>query len=430
MPDIIDMINFSVVIAGITVSILGLVLVFRAQYMDKQVKRLLLCIFAILIAYTLSDLTSQISLVFLGRDFRILSKAAVFFESFFSSLLMPLLTVLLLTLCGEGFRGKLFYGVSVLWTAYATLLAITQFTTIIYYIDSDNVYHRGPYYPMLLAPSVLLMICNMIGLYRRRSVLTPKERRAFRLYLIIPLISMFIQMFSYGILLIVLGSSVSAFTMFLFLLDDQSDKAVAQAIEIGEQQLRIRTLQMRPHFIYNTMSNIYYLCELDPMKAQRVVGDFTTYLRNNFSAVVKQGLIPFKDELEHTKAFLAVVKARYENQLYVEYDTPVTTFRVPPLTLEPIVENAVKHGIDPELSPLYIWIHTRPSNKGTEIIVENTGVELTLKENEYINKNVDGEPHIGLQNVSDRLKALCNGSLTICPRSGGGTIVTLLIPIE
>ena len=80
----------------------------------------------------------------------------------------------------------------------------------------------------------------------------PKERRAFWMYLIIPLISMFIQMFSYGILLIVLGSSVSAFTMFLFLLDDQSDKAVAQAIEIGEQQLRIRTLQMRPHFIHNT----------------------------------------------------------------------------------------------------------------------------------------------------------------------------------
>ena len=249
MPDIVDMINFSVVVVGITVSLLGLILVLRAQYMNKQVKRSLLCIFAILIAYTFSDLASQISLVFLGPPFRFLSKAAVFSESFFSSLLMPLLTVLLLRLCHEGFKEWLFYAVFVLWTAYTTLLVITQFTTIIYYIDTDNVYHRGPYYPMLLVPSVLIMVCNMVGLYRRRHVLTSKERKAFLMYLLIPLVSMFIQMFSYGILLIVLGSSISAFIMFMFLLDDQADKAVAQAIEIGEQQLRIRTLQMRPHFI-------------------------------------------------------------------------------------------------------------------------------------------------------------------------------------
>jgi LytS/YehU family sensor histidine kinase len=176
------------------------------------------------------------------------------------------------------------------------------------------------------------------------------------------------------------------------------------------------------------MSNIYYLCELDPKKAQVVINDFTTYLRNNFSSVVKQDLIPFSDELEHTKAFLAVVKARYENHLFTKFDTQFTAFRIPPLTLEPLVENAVKHGLDPELPPLHVWVRTQLADNGVIIIVENSGAELSLQDNRP-EKDESDEPHIGLSNVSDRLRALCGGSLTISKRKAGGTIVIINIPL-
>ena len=98
------------------------------------------------------------------------------------------------------------------------------------------------------------------GLYRRRDSLSVSERRSFWSYLLIPAVFTLIQMNSYGVLSIVLGTSLAGLIMFVFILNDQADKSIRQAIEIGEQQLKIRSLQMRPHFIYNTMSNIYYLC--------------------------------------------------------------------------------------------------------------------------------------------------------------------------
>jgi len=202
--------------------------------------------------------------------------------------------------------------------------------------------------------------------------------------------------------------------------------------KITDLEYKIKSLQIRPHFIYNILSNIYYLCELDPVKAQKLIDDFTLYLKKNFSAVSKQGLIPFEEELQHTKAYLAVVKARYEDLIFVSYDTPLLNFRLPPLTLEPLVENAVKHALDPDSDPLYIIIRTKLENNCNVIIVENTGVDYPLENDSkfrFLLKK-DNEPHIGLNNVKSRLAVSCGGSLTLSKRPNGGTIATIRIHIS
>jgi LytS/YehU family sensor histidine kinase len=130
---------------------------------------------------------------------------------------------------------------------------------------------------------------------------------------------------------------------------------------------------MRPHFIYNTMTSIYYLCEQNPKKAMETIDNFTNYLRKNFSAIAKNGTIPFRDELEHVRAYLAIEKVRFEGKLFVEFDTPHTNFRIPPLTLQPIIENSIKYGVDPELEPLYITVQTNETDNGSEIIVIDNG---------------------------------------------------------
>ena len=428
MPSAIDITNFAIVIAGITISVLGLIIAVCFRNVDRFIRHFFLFTFSVIFFYTVSDLISQISLSIPGSGYSSLSRTAIFLESYFSSLLMPLLTIYLLRLCGEPINSsRLLYIISFLWIIYVIILVITQFTTFIYYITPDNIYRRGPLYPVLLVPPVLLMIVNMAGLYRRRALLSAKVRKSFIAYLCIPAVSMLIQMTTYGILFIVLGTSVGALVMFIYILSDQTDRSIAQAREIREQQLKILTLQMRPHFIYNTLSNIYYLCESDPEKAQKIIGDFIKYLRNNFSSVVKQGLIPFEDELEHTEAFLAVVKIRYEDQLHVEYNISHTFFRIPPLTLEPVVENAVKHGLDQDSDPLHIVIRTDYTDEGSVIIVENDGIDYALDETEDILIGND-EPHIGINNVRDRLKTLCNGIIDISRRKGGGTVVTITIP--
>ena len=174
--------------------------------------------------------------------------------------------------------------------------------------------------------------------------------------------------------------------------------------------------------ICNTMMSIYYLCDQDPVKAKQVTLDFTFYLRKNFAAIASEDMVPFSDELEHTRAYLAVEQAQFEDTLLVNFDTPYTAFRVPPLTLQPIVENAVKHGMRSSSNPLHISVITRLTKTSVEIIVENDGLGFTP-----VN---DNEPHIALNNIRQRLEMMCKGKLEITPCEGGGTSVKITIPSE
>jgi len=94
---------------------------------------------------------------------------------------------------------------------------------------------------------------------------------------------------------------------------------------------------------------------------------------------------------------------------------------LPPLTLQPIVENAIKHGLDPELSPLHITVKTRRTKNGSEITVEDTGPGFR-----------DGDsdsPHVALANIKERLMMMCGGTLTITT-SPDGTIITVFVPYK
>ncbi len=423
MNNAIDLINFSAAVTGLVIVLLGLFFTLAVNSLEKWTRRFFVALFSVAAAYVASDLLSQVSLIFLGPDYAVLSRIAVFCESFFSSLLMPMITVYLLRCSGERRkRTPLFASMLTLWLVYVALLIFTQFSTEIYSISSKNVYQRGPWYFVLLVPPAAMMIMNCISLFFRRKQLTKKQRAAFTVYLLIPLGCMLIQMFSYGLLMIVIGTSVSAMIMFVFILLDQVDHSIRQQKENAAQQASITVLQMRPHFIYNTLMSIYYLCKQDAGKAQQVILDFSSYLRKNFTAIAKADAIPFEEELEHTRAYLAVEQARFKDQLLVEFDTPFTDFRIPPLTLQPIVENAVKHGMDPELEPLFISISTRRQDGYAEITVDDSGPGYQPAD--------DNEPHIGLDNVRERLKMMCKGDLTISRRDCGGTIVTIRIPVQ
>lgn len=166
--------------------------------------------------------------------------------------------------------------------------------------------------------------------------------------------------------------------------------------------------------------SIYSLINQDQQKARQITADFTSYLQKNFKAVASDSTIPFSKELEHTRAYLAVEQAQYENLLLVEYNTPFTSFRLPPLTLQPIAENAVKHGMNLDAGPLHISIRTRHTESGAEITVEDNGSGYDPAEN--------SEPHIALTNIRQRLNMMCHGKLEVTPRDGGGTTVTVTIP--
>ena len=415
-----DLVNIIFSTTGLMLAVIGLFFTLSFKHLNKYARTYFIVFFSLLIVYITSNIVFLVSLTYLDEEYTYWSKLTMFLESLFSSALMPLLSLSILHLAGVYYKkSKLFITELALWFVYIVLLVITQFTTFIYYFSPDNEYHRGPYYQLLLIPPVLMMSINLILLFIYFTSIPRRQAIYLGLYTIIPLISILLQMIFYGLQFIVIGTAIASIILFRSVIAEQIDLYIAQEAALNKQKTDIMLLQMRPHFIYNTMSSIYYLCELDPKKAQTLVGDFTTYLRKNMNALSSQKLIPFKEELEHTRAYLAVEKARYEKLLFVEYETDYIDFTLPSLTLQPIVENSIKHGLDHDLPPLHILIRTYKDGDDAVIEVEDTGPGYEPPQ--------DNEVHIGIENVKERLHLMCDGTMDIETPEKGGTIVTLRI---
>ena len=417
MSNWITVANFSLPVAGLMIVLFGMVMTAASTFSDKATRRFFLLFFTVLALYLGCNLFSQIAELFLGNY--LITHTAKFFEYIFSSLLLPLLALYITIKCGRTSRSVGMYIVDFIWLLFFAQLGYAQMSKSIYYITEDNVYHRGPYYLTLLIPPALMMIVILISVLRRRKQLTGKQFFGFISYALFPSIAIYLQTLDIGINFIVLGTVIATGILMMILLTDQAEQAAKQQQKIADQQAGLMVLQMRPHFIYNTMMSIYYLCIEDPTRAQKVILDFSAYLRKNFTALSSEDPIPFEEELEHARAYLAVEQVRFEDKLYVEYDTPYTDFTLPPLTLQPLVENSVKHGVDPELDPLHISIRTEKTATGYDVIVADTGPGFDSSESTAGNR-------VALSNLRERL-ARYGGSLSISDREGGGSVVTLHI---
>lgn len=362
-------------------------------------------------------------LVYDDPSMALAEKITVYFEYLLISILIPMFTAYLLKICGEDWlKSKIFCAVMILWGIYFILLGIAQFTTIFYHFTPDNQYIRSSWHLIMITPAFLMMILNLLAVIRLRNQLSRKYFVAFMIHLLPLQISLFIHnMIGENLVLVTLGLSISMLSLFVIILYDQIEQYLGQQREIANQKANIMVLQMRPHFIYNAMMSIYYLCAQNPEKAQQVTLDFTTYLRKNFTAIASEDTIPFSDELEHTRAYLAIEQVQFGDDLLVEYDISHENFRLPPLTLQPIVENAVKHCMDPENAPLCIKIRTCETKLGSEIVVEDDGAGFSPSDGDF-------EPHSALANIKNRLEIMCNGKMTIKSREGGGTVVSVIIP--
>ena len=190
--------------------------------------------------------------------------------------------------------------------------------------------------------------------------------------------------------------------------------------ELRDAKLTSLMNQIRPHFIYNALTSVYELCREEPKLAMKVIDDFTTYLQFNYNALAAKEPVPFREELAHTRAYLEVESVLFGDKLTVAYEADFTAFRLPPLTLQPIVENAVKYGVGQGSPSEHIVIRTEEGLGGVRVIVEDNGAGY--------DPSPDGAVHVGLQNVRDRLRMMCGGTLEIGPREGGGTAVTVWLP--
>ncbi|MBQ6153494.1 MAG: histidine kinase [Ruminococcus sp.] len=419
MTDWAYIVEFSLPGALLVMMALGIALSSFMPALDRWSKRYFITLFTLLF---LCVVTCFLALIIWDKpNMAAAARIIYLFEDLFISTPIFMPTIFLLHCCGENFKTSLLFRiVTALLSVYFIVLIVIQFTDVFYYVTPDNHFFRGPLWALWIVPLVLIMICNIVGVIRRREKLSKKYYIALLVYLLPMTATIVVHMFFSVELFVVFGMVLFALIMLVLILSDNVEQYTRQQQEIAHQRAGIMVLQMRPHFIYNTMTGIYYLCDQDPQKAKQVTLDFTTYLRKNFAAIASEDTIPFTEELEHTRAYLAVEQAQFEDSLFVSFDTPHTMFRVPPLTLQPIVENAVKHGMTSSNDPIHISVVTRQADAGSEIIVEDDGTGFDL-----VN---DDEPHIALNNIRQRLEMMCKGELTISPREGRGTSVKVTIP--
>ena len=381
--------------------VLGILITFILRDTESRWRKFCVVFFSAMILKTAATLSGQFADMYWNNI--PLKTACDFLGILFSSTIIPLITLYILRCCSEEPRRSFLWKlILILWglsaaAAVGDLLERTLFAVL----TQDGTEHKRWLIPIYLLFTTISLIVCFVAVIRRRKQLSKFQFILILVYLLTPV-------------------SVMLLAMELMLLVDQGKRYLEQKEQIANQKVSLAVLQMRPHFIYNTMMSIYYLIEQDAPKAQQVTLDFTDYLRKNFTAIAKEVTIPFTEELEHTKAYLSVEQVRFEGKLFVEFDTDYTDFRLPPLTMQPIVENAVKHGVDPDLDPLYITVRTREVKHGAEITVEDTGPGFSPNDN--------NEPHIALKNIQERLEMMCKGTLTISERDGGGTAVKIYIP--
>lgn len=190
------------------------------------------------------------------------------------------------------------------------------------------------------------------------------------------------------------------------------------------------TSQMQPHFLYNALASIREIVLLDPQYASDLICDFTTYLRACIRTMQNGDLIPVRQEIDNIQAYANIEKMRMGKRLNVVYDLKAEDFQIVPLSIQPLVENAIRHGIYQRgRQGGTVTVRTESLFEYDLITVEDNGVGFDYQK---VRDEVErGErDSIGLDNVIFRLKKQLNADVVINSELGVGTVITVRVPRE
>ena len=327
------------------------------------------------------------------------------------------------------------YGIPMLLGVLAVVLNIR--TGGIYRISVGNEFIRGEYFIYNELLHVLYIayasVLALVRAFREPNVAKKRRYRCITLFMVPPACALVLQDLFPGLSIVCAAMSISLLMVYMNI---QQQRSAAQQLstarqeqltaalesELTQNRISIMLSQIQPHFLYNSLTTIVDLCDTDAQLAKRATIAFSQYLRGNMDSLRQTMPVPFPVEQKHVENYLWLEKLRFGDELTVTWDVQTADFKLPSLSLQPLVENAVKYGVGKKPGGGTVHISTRELPYVYTVTVEDDGVGYNMQE-----KQADGRTHIGIDNVRSRLHYMCGGALTIRSEAGTGTVATITL---
>lgn len=316
-----------------------------------------------------------------------------------------------------------------LWTIAginALIFSTAFFSKLSFYYNEKNEFKRGPLGFSMHIVFTIYIIIFIIVVFKRFNKRRGEEN-AILLFAIMSCVAALTLQTVYDLHHLIYATVIMDMLMYYVYMHIQitNDNTFEKEKKLNEQHTQLMMSQIKPHFLYNTLGTIQILCKTDPDLAAETVETFSMYLRGNMSSMSETEPIDFTREIEHTKGYTKIEMLRFDN-ISVEYDIQDVDFKIPALSVQPLVENAIRHGV-------------RARDEGKVRVKSYSAVENDKKihvveiEDNGVGFDVNGAPkgngaHIGLSNVKERVEQMSNGRLSVLSIVGVGTKIRIIIP--
>lgn len=387
---IIYFINHISTLVGIILSIVVFVVAFQVKQRSRRIRYFISCI-AILLG---------------GLMFQIGMYPSYGYVAY--SLVIPMFTLYFMET--ERDNGKTWD--SFFWMMLQTLISILVILTV--------VYGRSDYLIALSCTLQNLLLIVMLWISSKNL----NEIIRFLVATLFPISTALSGMMFKELRIQGIGISLMLLLVFFGYQADMERELLNKKVELSENKVSLLMEQIHPHFIYNALQQIALLCDEDADAVKPAIYNFSSYLRKNFEALTNEKMIPFGQEMEHVDAYVALSRILPSRNFSIEKNFQIKDFRIPALTIQPLVENAIYYGIGMSEAGDVIKIETKEEGGYVLIIVSDDGhgkkTELSTQKK---------HKSVGTANVKTRLKILCDGELSL-NKSENGTQAIIRIPAD
>ena len=423
--------RISVELWGCFFCIMAAVAVFITRRSDpkgaRRLIRVMLCCIILM--------SSEILLVFATEmkecDYIIL-RILHFSSNFVGMLIIPLVANYISHIICVRSEGTRIYWSTVEWGVFflgIILLSINEFIPYIYYIGEDGKYIELAFFflPVAVIFIGLLMALSVVIVYIR--YLANIEKVAIVSFLLLPMMSMIMLIYDEGKYYINIAIVISAMIMFFAYEINYSDYMVKLEKNLNDDKLRIINQQMQPHFIFNSLALIRYLCRTNPQEAIKSIDDFSVCMRKTTDFMGYNLCTDVANEIDFVKHYLNIQKKRFNEKIDIKFLINDVDFSIPPFSIQTLTENALHHGLqDGQVEDARIVIETKKIDGNHIVIISDNGVGFNVDEAKNDKFKNDEAGHVGISNTRKRIEIMCNGQLFIESKPNTGTSIKIIIP--